>query len=179
VTDPHVTVNIKEVTDRISAFLWDGNSFPKLALEAVGCDILWIFQKIGIFFVDTQRSKSSSLWVSVDELFLSTEPPQTSLPERQNPSLPHRESTARPKKRIIPTSVSALTVTPEPINPLVPYLCHPCDDYAIGGDAEFPLSLLKCDHLGLTRFANLSNLDDPWIGSPCPLHPLLSSFLGI
>jgi hypothetical protein len=168
-TDLQVILNIGDVIDRVTSFIWSGNSSSlRCDLEALGCDVLWIFQKVAMLFVDTHReglqANSSSLWVCMDELIISPEPssssPQQSLRTEKQlppPSLTPRENFSRQKKRIVPTSVSTLSpvTSPSPCvisQPLIPFLCRPSDDYSVGGDADLHSSLLKCDHLCLTRF---------------------------
>jgi hypothetical protein len=151
-----VIVNIREIVSRVSDVFWNPEKASLgCSLQSFGCDILWIFQKIGILFVETHhrdgRQGSEPLLLCCEDLFPSTE--RNGESSSQNPTPRDRNSQhSRQKKRITPTILPATNPVSSCVSPLLPYLCHASDDYSIIADPELPPVLLACDHHRLTRY---------------------------
>jgi hypothetical protein len=146
--DESVILNIREVTSRISDVLWSTDKASLgSTLQSIGCDILWIFQKIGMLYVETHQ-QIEPLLLDTEDLF----PKPAEKNGNSSTTQPPRSSQqSRLKKRITPTLLPPTNPISSCVSHLLPSLCHASDDYSIIADAELSPLLLSCDHHRLTR----------------------------
>lgn len=134
-------LNISEITNRIIRYFWDLEAFPlKYQYERIGTDVLWVYHKIAILFVETHRSDiqlENTLFVYTEDLYSNGGEIVRKDAKVQNEPIER----GRQKKRITPN----LVVPSSQSSTIFPFMCHPCDDYTTAPISELPISTWKVD----------------------------------